>query len=79
MTRRPSRRAPSRRSGSGERKARYRRRLKQGRMCLGLDVGGAHVEMLCCSHWLPRRDTYDRQEIKEALQALIDDMAHSLK
>jgi hypothetical protein len=41
-----------------------------------LEIGGEHVDLLCDNRWLPQGpDTYTREQIRCALQKMIDNAA----
>jgi hypothetical protein len=59
-----------------DRKKRYRRRLKGGKMCETVVLAGQHIDLMVHSEYLPPgRDVHSRKEIKQALQRMLDDAA----
>jgi hypothetical protein len=57
-------------------RARYRQRLKVGRIVpLDFDIGAAELDLLIKTRWLAERDAADRAAIGRALRAMLSDAA----
>jgi hypothetical protein len=55
---------------------RYRRRLRDGRMGVWIEIGTAEVDALARLDWLsPRGDVVERDEISSAIERLLEDIA----
>jgi len=75
MLQRPPSSRPSAAERRHARKARYRQLVKQGRMCVTIQIGPERVDMLIRYRWLEPRETYDQCEIAEAVRRLLEDAA----
>jgi hypothetical protein len=68
-------RPPSRRSTPAVRKARYRKRLRGGRVCVMVEIDCDLVDWLTRMRWLDHRNADDRAAIGAAIERLLRDAA----